>query len=115
VRSVTAFFERDREFVARFVKQELGSVEALGRRGDVLLETLQVYLRHGQRPTNAARVCRCDPDTIRNRLREIEVLLGYRVEDRSVELGLALLLRKMLHAAVGDERLPDLAAHSAAL
>ncbi len=80
------------ELARRWVVQYLGPIQALGKRASILLGTLHAYLRHGQRPTNTARQCNCDPDTVRNRLREIEATLGYRIEERSIELGVALML-----------------------
>jgi DNA-binding PucR family transcriptional regulator len=93
-----ALIGRDRDQAAAFVERELGPVEALGERAERLLETLEVFLKHGQRVANASAISGRHRDTVHRHLREIEELLGCRIEERSADLLWALRLR----AAFGD-------------
>ena len=97
--SLILLLSRDLEWVERFVRRQLGPVEALENRAQLLLDTLQAYLAHGQRPANASLVSGCCPDTVHNRLGEIEQALGCKVEERSLELALALRLRPLLYGS----------------
>jgi DNA-binding PucR family transcriptional regulator len=84
----------DSERASEFVHCELGPViDTLGPRADRLLDTLQAFLDHGQRIANASAVTGRHRDTVHRHLREMEVLLDCRVEERSAELQWALRLR----------------------
>lgn len=94
-----ALFGQDRERAAVFVECELGQIEALGERAERLLETLEVFLKHGQRVANASAVTGLHRDTVHRHLREIEELLGCRIEERSADLLWALRLRSVFGCA----------------
>jgi DNA-binding PucR family transcriptional regulator len=87
---------RDRDRASRFIRRELGAVEALGERAERLLETLEVYLKHGQRVANASALTGRHRDTVHRHLREVEDLLGCKIEERSADLLWALRLRTLL-------------------
>lgn len=94
--SLILLLGQDLEWVDRFVERHLGPVEGIESRAELLLDTLQAYLAHGQRPANASPACGCCTDTVHNRLGEIERALGCTIEERSLELALALWLRQRL-------------------
>lgn len=91
-----ALIGRDPERVVAFIERELGPVEALGARAERLLETLEVFLKHGQRVANASALTGRHRDTVHRHLREVEELLGCRIEERSADLLWALRLRTLL-------------------
>jgi DNA-binding PucR family transcriptional regulator len=68
----------------------------MGERAERLLETLEVFLKHGQRVANASAITGRHRDTVYRHLREIEDLLGCRIEERSADLLWALRLRATL-------------------
>jgi DNA-binding PucR family transcriptional regulator len=88
----------DSERAAAFVERELGPIEALGGRAERLLDTLELFLKHGQRVANASAISGRHRDTVHRHLREIEELLGCRIEERSADLLWALRLRAALVA-----------------
>lgn len=89
-----ALFGEDRVRAEAFVENELGRLEANTARCERLLRTLEVYLQHGQRIANASVISGRHRDTVHRHLHEIEELLGFRIEQRSAELLLALRLRR---------------------
>jgi DNA-binding PucR family transcriptional regulator len=93
---VVALFGRDPDRAAAFIERELGPIEALGGRGERLLETLEAFLKHGQRVANASAITGRHRDTVHRHLRETEELLGCRIEERSADLLWALRLRTLL-------------------
>jgi DNA-binding PucR family transcriptional regulator len=99
---VLALFSANPERAAAFVERELGSIERAGKRAERLMETLEVFLQHGQRVANASAISGCHRDTVHRHLREIEALLGCKVETRSAELLWALRLRRELMPAVSS-------------
>lgn len=98
--SLILLLSHDVMWVEPFVGRHLGPVEAVDNRAELLLGTLQADLAHGQRPANASVVCGCHTDTVHNRLLEIEQALGCTVEERSLELALALRLRPLLYGSI---------------
>jgi DNA-binding PucR family transcriptional regulator len=90
-----ALIGRDRELAVAFVERELGPIEALGSRAERLLETLELFLKHGQRVANASAISGRHRDTVHRHLREIESLLGCKIEERSADLLWALRLRRV--------------------
>jgi DNA-binding PucR family transcriptional regulator len=103
--SAIALLGRDREVAIAFVESELGSVEALGARSERLLETLEVFLKHGQRVANASAISGRHRDTVHRHLREIEELLGCKIEERSADLLWALRLRRAFGVAASPRAL----------
>jgi DNA-binding PucR family transcriptional regulator len=94
--ALVALAGRDRERAAEFVERELGGLLAAGPRAEDLVGTLLAFLEHGQSSERASRVRKVHRSTIRRHIREIEELLGHRIEERSAELILALRLRHLL-------------------
>jgi DNA-binding PucR family transcriptional regulator len=90
---------QDHERAVAFVERELGPIEALGERAERLLETLEVFLKHGQRVANASAMSGRHRDTVHRHLREVEELLGCKIEERSADLLWALRLRAALGGA----------------
>lgn len=90
-----ALVGRDEAQAAAFIARELGPVEAVGGRSERLLETLELFLKHGQRIANASAISGRHRDTVHRHLREIEALLGCKIEERSADLLWALRLRRV--------------------
>jgi hypothetical protein len=75
--------------------RELGPVLADERaRGVPLIETLEVFLDHGRRPTATAAALRVHVNTVYQRLATLDRLLGQGWRDRSLELQVLLRLRR---------------------
>lgn len=91
-----ALLSEDRARAAAFVESQLGPVEVLGSRGEQLLDTLELFLQHGQRVANASAISGLHRGTVHRHLREIESLLGCRIEAHSADLLLALRLRRVI-------------------
>lgn len=96
VDAAVALMGQDPVGAAAFVERELGPVKALGARGERLIETLEVFLKHGQRVANASAVSGRHRDTVRRHLCEVEELLGCTIEERSADLLWAIRLRRAL-------------------
>lgn len=92
----------------RFVDDELGT--ALGADSDAmrrLRATLRVYLEERCSPARAARRIGVHQNTVAYRVRRAEELLGHSLDERRLELELALRLREArdgLRAAAGPAR-----------
>jgi DNA-binding PucR family transcriptional regulator len=90
-------FDGDRDRARRFVERELGPLAGRSSgRQERMLSTLEAFLENGQRIVNASAATGGHRDTVHRHLREIEHLLGCRVENRSAELLWALRLRREL-------------------
>jgi DNA-binding PucR family transcriptional regulator len=94
-----ALIEKDRDGAAAFVERELGPVTAMGSRGERLVKTLEAFLQHGQRIANASAISGLHRDTVHRHLREIESLLGCKIEERSADLLWAIRMRRVLCGA----------------
>jgi DNA-binding PucR family transcriptional regulator len=94
----------NRDRAAAFVDSELGAIEEVGGRSERLLETLEVFLKHGQRVANASAISGRHRDTVHRHLREIEDLLGCRIEERSADLLWALRLRRVFGGSSSRRR-----------
>lgn len=87
----------------RFVQSELRGLSGKGSRLAKLRETAMLWLSAGSHVATAAHL-QLHEHTVRNRLTQIEELLGYGVADRRTELLVALRLQRMLEAtAVGAD------------
>jgi DNA-binding PucR family transcriptional regulator len=95
-----ALLGRDQEQAAAFVESELGPIQALGKRSQRVLRTLETFLEHGQRVANASAICGLHRDTVYRHLCEIEELIGCKIEERSADLLLALRLRRAFGGSV---------------
>ncbi|KQO62414.1 helix-turn-helix domain-containing protein [Curtobacterium sp. Leaf261] len=75
--------------------RELGPVLAEEQaRGVPLVETLDVFLDHGRRPTATAAALRVHVNTVYQRLTTLDRLLGHGWRERSLELQVLLRLRR---------------------
>jgi purine catabolism regulator len=87
-----------------FVTDQLGALMDTGadRRNGQLLHTLEVYLDHGGRKTAAAHALHLERQSLYQRLRRLESILGVDWQDSGdlLELQLALRLRRVLSADV---------------
>ncbi len=85
--------------VADYVRRELGPVlDYDERRGTDLLGTLAAYFEAGRSPRHAATELHVHVNTVAQRLERISALLGegWQEPERSLELQLALRLRRLL-------------------
>ena len=104
VDGAVALVGQDRERAAAFIKCELGPIEVAGERSERLLQTLEAFLKHGQRVANASAISGRHRDTVHRHLREIEDLLGCKIEERSADLLWALRLRRVFGDAAYRRR-----------
>lgn len=79
-----------------FVENELGPLLTDDDRDRDLRETLRAYFSTGQNAASAAPLLGIHERTVANRLRTIEVRLGYSIRDRNEELIVALRLLTMI-------------------
>lgn len=87
-----------------FVETTLGPLAAYDReRGERLLETLQVYLDADRSVGRSAEILFVHPNTLRNRLRKVEELLGLSLDstDALVDVALALQAMRILELSRG--------------
>ena len=82
-----------------FSDERLGPLTEIGGdRGQDLLDTLEVYLHHGGRKTEAAKALEIERQSLYHRLNRIEAVLGVdlRDGDTALALHLALMIRRLL-------------------
>jgi len=93
----------DPELATAAVARWLGPLEAAGRGGPDLIETLSVWLAAGERVVATARALHVAPRTVSYRLARVAAVLGVRSLDAETRarLSAALLVRRLL------ARLPD--------
>lgn len=95
-----------------FVQSTLGALIAYDlERGERLLETLQVFLEADRNVTQSAELLFVHPNTLRNRLRKVEELLGVSLDstDTLVDVSLAFQAMRILEITrgrPGSARLP---------
>lgn len=89
----------DPELAAGFVREELGPLAAADERAASLRHTLLTWLAAGSHVSTAAALG-VHEHTVRNRIREIETLLGVPVAGRRAELHVALRLHRVQDAPV---------------
>jgi purine catabolism regulator len=95
---------RDVPQLRAFVERRLGPViKHDSERSSKLLPTLELYLEHGGRKTDTARALHLERQSLYNRIRRIESLLGGSLDDADVRLGthLALRVRRLLGPDAG--------------
>jgi DNA-binding PucR family transcriptional regulator len=98
--SSLAFLCADIPRARAWVAETLGPLASEGRREEELRRTLRIYSTANCSATATARLMNCHKNTIQYRIRSAERLLGRRVEDGSLDLGLALLACRWLGEAV---------------
>ena len=97
-----ALVVRSPDLAARLVATTLGPLLALDpAERDLLLSTLESLLQHGGSTTRTAKALYCHRNTVLNRLRRLESLLGRRLDETPylVDLSLALRAHRLLAAA----------------
>ena len=97
---------RDTQRARQFVEAELGRLAANDSVADRLRQTLLTWLATGSH-VNAASLLGVHENTVRNRVRQAEELLGASLHQRRIELQVALRLERVLHA--GDQPQGELA------
>jgi DNA-binding PucR family transcriptional regulator len=86
----------DRDAARAFVTRELRGLDAADARSERLRRTLDSYFRCGQNAAAAAADLGVHQQTVGQRLRAMEDVIGARVSDRRAELEVALRLRSYL-------------------
>lgn len=81
----------------RFVEAELGPLANDDSVANRLRETLLAWLATGSHVSAAAQL-RVHENTVRNRLRQAEEILGVALHQRRIELEVALRIERVLHA-----------------
>lgn len=89
---------RDEDVARTFAGEQLGRVAHTTRAASVLRETLAAYYATGQDQSRAARALNVHRNTVANRLRRAEELLGHRVDERVRETEAALVVVDALPA-----------------
>lgn len=80
----------------RFVRRHLGALADPGPETDRLRATLRAYLDEDGRRTATAHRLGVHPNTVTNRARTCEALIGRPLRERAVELRVALAVREAL-------------------
>jgi DNA-binding PucR family transcriptional regulator len=88
---------RDTARARQFVESELGTLASNDAVAKRLRETLLTWLATGSH-VSAAALLDVHENTIRNRLRQAEEMLGVALHQRRIELQVALRLERVLHA-----------------
>jgi DNA-binding PucR family transcriptional regulator len=94
---VVALMSNDQRAMRALISHELAGLAADGPGLDALRATALAYLRSGS-ATAAARELGTHKNTIRHRLERIEELLGHPIDERRLELHLALKLAEVFGA-----------------
>jgi hypothetical protein len=92
-----ALLLRDTTRARQFVDAELGRLAANDSLAVRLRETLLMWLATGSH-VSAAALLKVHENTVRNRVRQAEDLLGMALHQRRIELQVALRLERVLHA-----------------
>jgi DNA-binding PucR family transcriptional regulator len=98
--SSLAFLCADLPRARAWVAETLGQLATRGRREEELRRTLRIYSAANCSATATARLMNCHKNTVQYRIRSAERLLGRRVEDGGLDLGLALEACRWLGEAV---------------
>jgi hypothetical protein len=91
---VVSLLSHDREAMRALISHELAGLAAGGPGLDALRATALAYLESGS-ATAAARELGTHKNTIRHRLERIEQLIGHPIEERRLQLQLALMLAEV--------------------
>jgi hypothetical protein len=97
---VISLLASDRERARRFVRNELGPLAEQSEAAARTRSTLLGFLAHGCSHVRAAQELHMHQNTVYNRVRRAEELLGGSVAERRVELQTALMLAETLGAEV---------------
>lgn len=100
--ATVALLAHDQDEARRFVARTLGELAARTSTAEQLRETLWVFLQEGGNTRRASERLFMHRNTVLYRLQRIEALLGHPLEDRRLDVEVALLLT----TTFGDEMLP---------
>ncbi len=100
--AVVALLAGDEEEARRYVGRALGELAARTPAAEQLRETLWVFLQEGGNTRRASERLFMHRNTVLYRLQRIEALLGHPLDERRLELQVALLLT----TTFGDDMLP---------
>jgi len=93
---LTALLTADPVEAVRFAEAELGELIAADDTAARLRATVRVYLEENLSPARAARRLGIHTNTVVNRVKRAEELLGHAVEQRRLQLEVSLRLSEML-------------------
>lgn len=93
----------DLDRARRFVRSELGELAVATDSASDTRVTLMTFLSCGGSHVHAAELLHMHPNTVYKKVKRAEILLGYPITERRVELTNALMLAQSL----GKEVLPD--------
>lgn len=102
--ALTALASADLDHAREFVAAELGPLASRDETARRLAETLRVYLEESASPRRAAHRLGVHENTIANRVRTAQELLGRPAEQRTAELLVALRLVGVVAAAQPSQR-----------
>jgi len=94
-RPIDALVARSPEVSERLVRLVLDPVLELSDEGEVLLETLEIWIDSGGSTTRAAGRLFCHRNTVRNRLQRLEVLTGRPLGDPTSMAELCLAVKAL--------------------
>ena len=94
--AVKALATSDPQLARWFVHRELGELAEPSPMSDRLTATLEIYLAEGASHAKAARRLHVHDNTIAYRVRQAETMIGHPVDQRRLEVSLALHLREVL-------------------
>jgi hypothetical protein len=100
---VVSLLASDLERARRFVRLELGQLAEQSESAARTRSTLLGFLAHGCSHVRAAQELHMHQNTVYNRVRRAEEMLGSPIADRRVELQTALMLAETLGAEVLDQ------------
>lgn len=92
--ALVALASHDQPQARAFVAAELGLLAAADKQTAKLASTLLVYLQEGMSPRRVARRLRIHENTVANRVRAAEQLLGHPIGERTAELEVALRMAR---------------------
>ena len=97
---VVSLLAADLDRARRFVRSELGPLAEHSEPAATMRSTLLGFLAHGSSHVRAAQALHMHQNTVYNRVRRAEELIGAPVAERRVELQTALMLAETLGAEV---------------
>ncbi len=100
--ALTGLLTHDVGEARRFAERELGALGAETDAARRIAATLRVFLEEGSSFVRAARRLGVHENTVAYRVRRAGELLGHPVEERQLELRVALMLADVLRRSAGD-------------
>ena len=97
--ALTAMATADMEQAQAFVERELAGLVGGDDASSRLIATLRIFLEEGASHSRASKRLGIHENTVRYRIRQAEELLGRGVEERTLELRVALALLNVVDVA----------------